>query len=248
MLHLASLRRGLVLIGLSGLLLAGSAQAQTDDFSRRDMLQNLVQNIVLPLHRDFIQQTEAFQAAAENFTANPRPPALASLREAWRATSLCWEQVALFRLGRDVAAVHNHIDNGYPAAPQAIDGLLESEQPLDVDFLSTQASNVYNLRAIEYLLFDGDWTPNEAIAAFARGPEGERRRQYVETTVAMLHQAASDLWDIWSPTGENYAETFTNLDDLRNPNETISMLTAAMLQSVQTIELNGLALPLGITT
>ncbi|MCL4247527.1 MAG: imelysin family protein [Anaerolineae bacterium] len=248
MFNLASLRRGLALISLSALLLVSIVQAQTGDFSRRDLLENIVQNIVLPLHRDFLRQTETFQAAAENFTANPRPPALASLQDEWRTTSLLWEKVAFFRLGRDTVPLHNRIDNGYPAAPQAIDGLLDSDQPLDADFLNTQASNVYNLRAIEYLLFDGDWTPNEAIAAFARGQEGERRRQYVETTVAMLHQAASELWDLWSPAGENYAQTFVNLDDLRNPNETISMLTAAMLQSVQAIELNGLALPLGITT
>jgi len=246
--HHAYIRRALAFTSVIALLIAGSAQAQTDEFSRRDMLENIVRNIVLPLHEDFLEQTEVFHDAAEDFVANPRPPALETLREQWRRTSLMWEQVSLFRLGRDIMPLHNRIDNGYPAAPSVIDGLLEGEQPLDADFLDTQASNVYNLRAIEYLLFDGDWTPNEAIAAFASGEAGRRRQQYVLTTTAMLQQTAADLWQIWSPEGDDYAQTFVNLDDLRNPNETMSMLTVNMLRSIKDIYTVDLALPLGITT
>ncbi|MBE0690029.1 MAG: imelysin family protein [Anaerolineae bacterium] len=241
-------RRALAFIIVIALWIAGSAQAQTDDFSRRDMLENIVRNIILPLHEDFLRQTEAFHVAAEDFVANPRPPALETLREQWRRTSTLWEQVSLFRMGRDITTLHNRIDNGYPAAPHAIDGLLASEQPLDADFFETQASNVYNLRAIEYLLFDTDWTPNEAMAAFAGGRTGQRRQQYVLTTTAMLQQTAADLWEIWAPEGENYAQTCVNLDDVRNANETMSMLTVNMLRSVKDIYTTDLALPLGITT
>ncbi|MCC6617200.1 MAG: imelysin family protein [Anaerolineae bacterium] len=246
--HHALIRRTLALLSVTALLIVGSAGAQTDEFSRRDMLENIVQNIILPLHEGFVQQTEAFHDAAEEFVANPRPPALETVREQWRRTSLMWEKVSLFRLGRDIPLLHNRIDNGYPAAPSVIDGLLDGDQPLDADFMETQASNVYNLRAIEYLLFDGDWTPNEAIAAFASGRAGQRRQQYVLTATSMLQQTAADLWQIWSPEGDDYARTFVNLDDLRNPNETISMLTANMLRAIKDIYTTDLALPLGITT
>ena len=65
---------------------ARQTNAQNDSFDRRAMLENIGNNIILPLHEAFLQQVTALQGAAHTFRDAPTEENLLVMQQAWRVT------------------------------------------------------------------------------------------------------------------------------------------------------------------
>lgn len=208
--------------------------AQPETFSRRAMLQNLADEIILPLHETFFEQTEALRTAVHDFLMNPSLESLNALQEAWRVESLLWHQVRLFNVGRLTFVYHSRIANNAPIATQIIDEFINGKTLIEPNAVGVFGSNVVGVRTVEYLIFDPVGGNEAILAKFVDDPNAIYRAQYLLLTVDDLHKTVGELLHMWSPDGLNYADQFVEDDDPSSVQESISMLVNAMVNSLET--------------
>lgn len=217
-----------------------SSDAQDTAFSRHAMLENIGMNIILPTHQDFIDQTMLFQEAAAAFEADPSLDTLEDLQQAWRDTSSAWQKVSLFEMGRTTFVYHSEIDNNSAVHIDTIeDQILPGDDELTADYLDGRGSSLKGLRTLEYLIFGTENDPESVLESFTSGPNAERRMEYLVAAVDLLHENGLEIWEIWSPEGDNYVADFIEADDGSSIQESISMLSNLMLEELeQVVQMN----------
>ncbi|MFN8563023.1 MAG: imelysin family protein [Anaerolineae bacterium] len=229
---------------LSGFVIQSQPAAQAAEFSRRAMLENIAEHIILPLH-DFLQTTDALRMAADTFQTSPTPEDLESLQDAWRATALLWYKVTLFPFGRVTFVYHSRIANDLPIATQIIEQFINGTDTLDADALAVFGSNVVGLRTVEYLIFDPDGGNDAVMQKYTSDPSAARRAQYLTLTVDDLYATVAEILAVWSPDGSNYGDEFVNADDPNSVQGSISMLANRMMGALEGTVNMSIGWPLG---
>jgi uncharacterized protein len=236
----------LVLFGVGGLaVFTRQISAQNDAFDRRAMLENIGNNIILPLHHDFLAQVAALQSAAHSFRDAPTEENLELMQQAWRDTAYLWKQVWLFNLGRLTFVYQSRIENDSPIATQIIDNIINGTDPLDENSISVFGSNVIGLRTVEYLIFSPAEGNTRVIDNFTTQASAQRRMTYLMITVDDLYASADQIWQIWSPDNQNYLAEFIDADDPSSVQESIVMLTNQMLITLEAVTNVSIGWPLG---
>lgn len=235
----------LVLLTLGIGSFARQTSAQNESFDRRAMLENIGNNIILPLHQAFLEQVTALQAAAHAFRDAPTEDNLLVMQQAWRDTSTLWEKVNLFKLGRLTFVYHSRIENDLPIATQIIDDIINGSDPFDENSISVFGSNVIGLRTVEYLTFDPAEGNARVLANFTSEPSASRRMLYLMITVDDLFASAEQIWQIWSPDYQNYVAGFIDADDASSVLESIVMLTNQMISRLEAVTNVSIGWPIG---
>lgn len=235
----------LVLLTLGIGSVARQTSAQNDTFDRRAMLENIGNNIILPLHEAFLEQVTTLQAAAHAFRDAPTEDNLLVMQQAWRDTSSLWEKVNMFKLGRLTFVYHSRIENDSPIAIQIINDIINGTDPFDESSISVFGSNVIGLRTVEYLAFDPAEGNARVIANFTTDPAASRRMLYLMITVDDLFASAEQIWQIWSPEYQNYVADFIDADDASSVQESIVMLTNQMLITLEAVTNISIGWPVG---
>lgn len=241
---------GLLIFGTVATILVAPhlpSDAQDSDFSRQEMLDNIANNIILPIHQGFLDQTVALQEATAAFEDDPTLETLSLLQQAWHDTSNAWEKVTLFEMGRRTFVYHSQIDNNSAVFTDMIeDQILPDENILlDVDYLDGRGSSLKGLRTLEYLIFGAENIPEDVLASYTTMPYAERRMQYLSAAVDLLNVSAQKIWDIWSLDGENYVADFVEADDGSSVQESISMLSNLMLSELEYVVQMNVGIALG---
>ena len=233
----------LVLIFMSFVLVGFSLSAQTE-FSRQAMLENIGVHIILPLQQDFLNQTTQLQTTTEEFITNPSSDTLLTLQNSWRATSYRWEQIALFEVGRLPLVLHRQVEN-IPINADFIENLIAGSDPIDEAFVERFGTAMHGLPVIEYFIFDGTDDNTIILESFTNGENAQRRLDYLQATVNLLSRTANELWDYWSPEGQDYLSIFTSSDDASDVQGSISMFANRMMGGLEDVIRMSLGWPLG---
>jgi predicted lipoprotein len=233
------------MIVLVGLLVGCSSppEAAPTEFSRRAMLENIVNNVILPLHADFVAQTAVLETAAATFSNDPTAANLQTLQDEWRKADNLWQEAHLYEFDR-MMVLHNQIVK-YPVDAEFIDDILARELTgLDNDFIESVGSPAKGLSAIEYLIFAED---SRSDTALTRLTNSQSRMEYLVAATQNLHNKAQEAEAYWLPGGNDYANTFVNADGGGETfNSSLSMLNNQMVAVLEIAIREKLGRPLGI--
>ncbi len=223
----------LVILALVSVLRAVSAQ----DFSRRAMLENITNNIILPSNDALLESIAILQTAVVAFQADPSEDALVTMQDAWKASLLAWQPASLVGL-RDVMSIHYRIFK-WPTKEEFIEKFIAGEDILDARFAVGQGSNSVGLPAMEYLIFHPDG--NEAVLdTFVESP---RRADYLMALADDLVSNATQLQQYW----QVQAPYFAALDgDGSSLSSGVSVVTNELLANLEGQAKVRIGVPLGI--
>jgi predicted lipoprotein len=180
---------------LLGLMSCSEEATQGPDL-REQLLEELGQNVILPLYNQFEAQTQELQQSAQAFCQAPDADSLSSLRASWQSAQGTWKQGEVFGFGpysEEPLRLGPKIDS-WPARPDTIEGTLEDPE----NFQNLVGVYSRGLPVIEYLIYaPGDQT----LEAFALDPN---RCLYLDALTGDLVQNATSLRQAWDPEGEGY--------------------------------------------
>lgn len=200
-----------------------------DGFDRRAMLTTIIEESVLPLHRQFVSEAEALAQAAAAFEAAPTVETLAELQEQWRTTAEAW--AAAEHLGfRFTMTLHTPIKK-WPINTSFIEKFITEEtDPIDEPFIESIGSTSKGLTAIEYLIFSAPAT--ETVAQLTTEP---RRLAYLVALTENLARKARELEALWLPEGKNQAQAFIEADFSGNDVQgSLNMLVNELIAALET--------------
>jgi uncharacterized protein len=222
---------------LCALLFSGVVSAQT--FDRRAMLENLVNNIIVPNHQAFWMSTMNLEQGIVAFSLAPNEETLVQIQDLWRASAIAYQPVQLLGF-RDVMTIHSRI---YKATkPETIERTIAGDSVLDVEFVQSIGSNTIGLPALEYLLFDAQGDNTLVLNALT---EDQRRMEYLVAVAQALRMSADDLQVYWQDNAEAFIAADQDGGDLQG---SINMLVNEILPNLEVLITDRMGSAMGILT
>jgi uncharacterized protein len=201
-----------VLSFVSLMLILGLSQVATigaqDSFDRHAMLQSLVDNVILPGYQNFVDASTELETSLTSLSTDPSLENLELAQSAWRNASNTWEEISFMSINIDLMALHNQVDKR-PINEILMLRRIEATELMDVDFVTSLGSNQKGLPAIEYFLFDPSLS-NEALLQALQ--DNEAALPFILALSQSLHLTAQNLYNYWSPEGQNFAGSFVAAD------------------------------------
>ncbi len=129
-------------------------QQNADETAYRAILENYVDNIVLPTYADLENKSKAMRDAVDKFVKSPTQNNLTAAADAWRAARIPWEQSESFLYGpADLLGLDPSLDS-WPLDQADIYTILKGSKQSVNDIRSEiQEESVRGFHTIELLLF-----------------------------------------------------------------------------------------------
>lgn len=253
-------RKHLLLAGLA-LLLAVTAllpfatQAQripstenpAYNYDRWALLGHIINEVLIPLHQDFVVQSDSLIEAAQAFQAEPTQQTLSALRDAWHASAVAWHTADI--AGPDRSAVWRNQIYKEPVNAEFVEEFIADSDTIDAEFIANVGSTAKGLTAIEYLIFPEPGAEDTVLQALTEGPRAEQRVQYIVASAEAVKAVAEEYVGVWSADGEQYINSRRNPDQIELIAEmNLRMLTNKVIDTLEFVLTDGLGTPLGRTS
>ncbi len=179
------------------------------DVSRRDVLAELTDQVVIPRFEAAASWSAALDATAAALAAQPNAGNLEEAREAWRSAQGAWARTEAMWFGpvmdrRSESLISywlndpKEADNRYP---QPIEARLARSEAINAEaVVEVFASTERGLHAVEYLLFAAD---ERVLSALAE--PGSRYADYLLSLTEVIAEETAALRDAWR---EEYGDQF----------------------------------------
>jgi hypothetical protein len=128
-----------------------STPASSDNYDRKELLSNLVNNIIIPAHQNFNNQLQLFESTVNSFNDDRSISNLEMIQDQFIVAYRAWQYIEMFNIGYAEEIYYASKMNIYPANTTRILENINSDN-VDLDGNSNQFS-AQGFPAIDYLLF-----------------------------------------------------------------------------------------------
>ena len=128
-----------------------STPASSDNYDRKELLSNLVNNIIIPAHQNFNNELQLFESTVNSFDDDRSISNLEMIQDQFIVAYRAWQYIEMFNIGYAEEIYYASKMNIYPANTTRILENINSDN-VDLDGNSNQFS-AQGFPAIDYLLF-----------------------------------------------------------------------------------------------
>ncbi len=174
-------------------------------------------NVILPTLSAFTERCVALEASTIKFRTDPTPESLQQARADWTEAYTAWSAVQWI----PTLPYYNLGVYLWPPRPTSIEGALQGSTNYDAAYMNELGAAATGLFALECLLFDqarmvrhknGQPVPGVPVPSPAwellTGPNGPRRRAFVQALAELLTRRAREVEEAWKPAGGNAVGKF----------------------------------------
>lgn len=212
-------------------------KGDSDSFDRAALLDHYAQNSIIPAYNALAENTQALQGAASTFRGSNTETNLQTLRNAWKAAALSWQNANHFNFG---PAGEEGLRKGlveeigtFPVAVSKIESSVSTGQWNTSDF----NRDARGLLAIEYLLYGENQSNAQIIAAFAASP---KRAELLLALTEDVHKRVSTVQNAW----QTYQVEFVK-NAGTDVGSSTSMLYNELVRSYEALKNFKVGVPLG---
>ena len=128
-----------------------STPTSSDNYDRKELLSNLVNNIIIPAHQNFNNELQLFESTVNSFDDDRSISNLEMIQDQFIVAYRAWQYIEMFNIGYAEEIYYASKMNIYPANTTRILENIYSDN-VDLDGNSNQFS-AQGFPAIDYLLF-----------------------------------------------------------------------------------------------
>lgn len=213
----------------------------SNNFDRKELLENTGKNIIIPAYENFSQRTGGLLQEAMAFVNSPTVNNLTTLQQAWEAAALQWQRAVMFNLGPAELENLNMKVSRWPTSPTSIEEAIEGATEINEAYIQSLSVNIKGLPALEYLLFDKQ-QGNAAVLSRFEG--SENRKAFLVALCENLNSLAAAVYEAWQPDGGNYLTTFVNADG-KDAGSSTTMLANQLIILTEIVKNEKVGIPLG---
>ncbi len=229
-------------LSMACLLSGCKKQEPVYEFDKVAILDDVVQQEVLPGLTLLINGTDSLRSAVNNFVQQLDAQSLSSARAQFIVTDLRWKACELYDVGLvQDRHLHSRISK-WPTDPSLIENAITRGDTMDEAYFEALGATSRGLPAIEYLLFHLD--ASATLAQYTTDTLAAIRRDFLLGLSRNLHQKSVELQHTWSPQGENFASEFVH-STATGTSDPLSELVNAMISLLEEVTKVKIGKPLG---
>ena len=178
---------------------AGCTDIPIGDGPRKAMVRRVVNEVILPEHRELAAGAAALRDAAAALAASPDAGHLDAAQDAWRAARSPWMRAYALRIGPVKDDLYAARMDQFPPDLARITAEIAGTAALTPEYVAAFGANKKGFHALELFLFDAAGGDPAVLASLTDPTLGERRRQFVAAASAALAADAAALDAAWEP-------------------------------------------------
>ncbi len=168
-----------------------------DNFDRKTMLENWVDNIIIPSHKAYNATVQTLHSQAETFTADPNMSNLQALRTAWYDSYKAWQNVPFFIEGKgnDPDVLISFYTNIYPVKTSSVDFFVNTGT---YDFTLSSNKAMQGLPALDYMLYGLGDSDDAVLFFYDRDANAANYKKYLTdltSRIKALSDAVNTDWN-----------------------------------------------------
>lgn len=242
MFKLANCRLCLLMLLVFAIQACDPAEKETtaSDFDRKEMLENIGNNIIVPGYQDFNAKVAVLQEEIIHFADHHTTAAqLAKVRAAFKEAYLAWQTSSPYEFGPAADVVLNASLNTFPVDTAKVNNNIK-----DGNTNMAAASNLTakGFPALDYLLYGTDSTA--VLQAYTTDANAANRKIYIKSVTADIASKSSAVLAQWQDT---YLNTFVN-NAGTDMGSSLGMLVNQLNQNYEMLKNFKVGVPLGKKT
>ncbi len=179
-----------------------SQEMFTDNFDRREMLEDWADNIIIPALEAYITSLENLRSSKDEFFATSNPDNLESFRSSYINAYKAWQRVSFFDIGKFEEIGLRNYTNIYPTDTASIRENIENQ---NYDLSLPSNFDTQGFPALDYLLFGLSDNYPELINTLI----DENYSKYLDDLTSRLYDLSSEVLSDWN---NGYRDSFINND------------------------------------
>ncbi len=218
----------------------GEILGKMNDFDQGPMLQNIGNELILPVYQNLSTSTQELKNSVEILVEAPTLESLEQARTRLKQARLDWQYCSPYQFGPAETYALSAVLNIYPIDVNQIERNL-SEETYDLNTLSN--SDARGFQTLGYFLHQPDLTDEELLAALTG-----TKTDYMLAVATQIASTSLSVYTAWSSEGGNYLGTFTSEDAFGvNVGSSVGKLVNAMNQDFERNTRDGkIGIPAGV--
>ena len=127
-----------------------SSDSESTSFDRKAMLENWVNNIIIPLNEDCKTKLNSLKEETSKFKTSPNSENLKLVKEKWLIAYKSWQHIEMFDYGKAEEIYYQSKMNVYPTDSERVERNISSET-YNLD--NANNNDAQGFPAIDYMLF-----------------------------------------------------------------------------------------------
>jgi len=169
-----------------------TADEYTNNYYKREQLNNIYENEILPLHQQFSLETQILSSLALSFSNDINSENLIQLKEQSKIATSVWKKCELYDIGEIKNSFIHYTINSWPANTNFIENNIATTATINESYIASIGSSSKGIVGIEYLLFNSD--EGTTISAFQYSSS---RLDYLTACIAELNYNSNTILNQW---------------------------------------------------
>ena len=183
-----------------------STPASSDNYDRKELLSNLVNNIIIPAHQNFNNELQLFESTVNSFNDDRSISNLEMIQDQFIVAYRAWQYIEMFNIGYAEEIYYASKMNIYPANTTRILENINSDN-VDLDGNSNQFS-AQGFPAIDYLLFGVAENNIQILDIYSI--DNNSTFTYLNLLVSKMIENTDAVIDYWETNREDFINSTGN--------------------------------------
>ena len=199
------------LIALFSIFLIISCSGDSDEdqdtvpeFDRSTILENYLENIIIPRYTDFLDEIQGLKASTNDFTQTPNTSNLQKLHDSWLESYKKWQHIEMFNIGKAEELMYLQKMNAYPADNSRIEANVSSSK---TDLTSANDFTSQGFPAIDYMIHG---VATDFVSVSNIYANDSKYGDYLKVLVDVMIQNTGDIIQDWSSTKDSFIQSSGN--------------------------------------
>ena len=199
------------LIALFSIFLIISCSGDSDvdqdtvpEFDRSTILENYLENIIIPRYNDFKVEIEGLKVSINDFTQTPNTSNLQKLHDSWLESYKKWQHIEMFNIGKAEELMYLQKMNAYPADNSRIEANVSSSK---TDLTSANDFTSQGFPAIDYMIHG---VATDFVSVSNIYANDSKYGDYLKVLVDVMIQNTGDIIQDWSSTKDSFIQSSGN--------------------------------------
>jgi len=184
------------------------SSSYSDSYDRQELLDNIVNNIIIPAHENHMQTLTDLHTQINNFISEINQSNLESVRSSFVDSYMAWQHIEMFDIGYAEEIMYRRKMNVYPTNTDRVEINIQN-QNIDFDTNPNQYA-AQGYPAIDYMIYGLAESDEEILNKYINDVSNETYAFYLDALINDMVSSSESVIDYWAVNGSDFTSSSGN--------------------------------------
>ena len=184
------------------------SSSYSDSYDRQELLENIVNNIIIPAHENHMHHLNDLQSHINTFISEKTISNLQTVRSSFIDSYMAWQHIEMFDIGYAEEIMYRRKMNVYPTNTDRVEINIQN-QNIDFDSNPNQYA-AQGYPAIDYMIYGLAESDEEILNKYTNDESNQTYIFYFEALINDMVSSSESVVEYWSVNGSEFISSSGN--------------------------------------